>query len=135
MKMETPSVSQIVPLPARPHRKSKPKPRKPTLQEIEAKRVRERERHRQRKAAETKAERKRRLAKAKAERVQLRQKLSEDPDAVLTVKEFAAAISVSERQGKDILASDDGPVVTRLSARRIGITRANLRAWLEARSR
>lgn len=87
------------------------------------------------KPTETKDQRKRRLAKEKHARERLRARFAEDDDAVLTFKEFCAAISVSERQGRDILRSGNGPRVTRLSERRIGITRANLRTWLEARSR
>jgi hypothetical protein len=87
------------------------------------------------KPPETKAQRKRRLAKAKAERLRLRQRLAEDPDALFTFVEWCAVNSFSERQGRDILASDDGPVVTQISERRIGISRRNNRAWQEARVR
>jgi len=109
--MSTASVSQSAPLPEQPRRKPKPKPTSKVPKEnlaatspdigltetdaerYEAHRVRERDRHRQRKAAETKAQRKKRLAKTKRERQQLRQRLiSEDPDAVFTLEEFAAAI-------------------------------------------
>jgi hypothetical protein len=105
--MDTP---QIAPLADRPHRQPKPK-----LQE-------------------TKAQRKRRLAKAKAERLRLRQRLAEDDDAVLTIREWSALNGFSERQGKSILASGDGPVVTRISDRRIGISRRNNREWQERRA-
>jgi hypothetical protein len=84
---------------------------------------------------ETKAQRKRRLAQAKAERLRLRQRLASDDDAVLTFKEWCAVNGISDRQGRRILASGDGPVVTRISDRRIGISRRNNRAWLESRSR
>jgi hypothetical protein len=86
------------------------------------------------KPPETKAQRKRRLAKAQAERLRLRQRLAEDDDAVLTLREWAALNGFSERQGKTILANGDGPVVTRISNRRIGISRRNNRAWQDRHS-
>jgi hypothetical protein len=87
------------------------------------------------KPTETKAQRKRRLAKVHAERVRLRQRLATDDDAVLTFKEWCAVDGFSERQGRRILTGGTGPVVTRISDRRIGISRRNNRAWLESRSR
>jgi hypothetical protein len=88
------------------------------------------------KPTETKVQRKKRRAKAKAERLALRAQLvATDDDCVLTFKEWCAVNSFSERQGYRILASDKSPVVTRLTSRRVGITRANNRAWQEAHSR
>jgi hypothetical protein len=87
------------------------------------------------KPTETKAQRKKRLAKAKVERQHLRQWLAEDPDAVFTFKEWCVVNGFSPRTGRRILASGKGPVVTRLSAKLIGVSRRNNRAWLEARSR
>ena len=56
-------------------------------------------------------------------------------DQVLTFLEWCALNRISERNGRRILASGDGPVVVQLSKKRIGITiRAN-RAWQSARSR
>src|SRR5262245_34436921 len=95
----------------------------------------EREQQRSPKTSETKAERKRRLAKAKAERWQLRQRLAEDDDAVLTFKEWAALNGVSERQGRRILKSGSGPTVTMLTDKRVGISRRANRAWQQARAR
>jgi hypothetical protein len=83
------------------------------------------------KPPETKAQRNRRLAKAKAERLRLRERLAEDPDAVFSFREWCAVNSFSERQGRSILASGDGPVVTRISERRIGVSRRNNREWQE----
>lgn len=80
------------------------------------------------------AKHKRRIAKRKAERLQLRQTLSQDDDAVLRIKEWCALNGISERHGRRILASGDGPVITWLSGRRYGITRANNRAWLKSRA-
>jgi hypothetical protein len=87
------------------------------------------------KRKESKAERKRRIAKSTAERLRRRQqRLAEDPDAVFSFKEWCSVIGVSERQGRVILASGDGPVVTRLSDRRIGITRKHNQEWLQSRA-
>ena len=87
------------------------------------------------KRTETKQQREERLAKGRAERRQLRQRLAEDDDAVLTFKEWCSLNSVSERQGRRILTSGNGPTVTQLSDRRIGITRRNNREWQASRAR
>jgi hypothetical protein len=84
---------------------------------------------------ETEQQREERLAKGRAERRQLRQRLAEDDDAVLTFKEWCALNSVSERTGRRILASGHGPPVVQLSAKRIGITVGANRVWQEARER
>ena len=72
------------------------------------------------KRTETKQQREERLATGRAERRQLRQRLAEDDDAVLTFKEWCALNSVSERQGRRILASGSGPTVTKLTDKRVG---------------
>jgi hypothetical protein len=100
----------------------------------------ETERHRSQRALrkhqkETKRERDQRLKRAKAERLQLRQRLCEDDDAVLTFKEWCALNGFSERQGRRILASDNSPVVTMLSDKRIGIARRHNREWQRSRVR
>jgi hypothetical protein len=87
------------------------------------------------KPKETKAQRKKRLAKLKAERLQLRQQLATDDDAVLTFKEWCAVNGISTRQGHRILRDGGGPIVTRLTDRKIGISRRNNRLWQESRSR
>jgi len=86
--------------------------------------------------AETADQRKRRLAKKKHEREQVRQRLvAEDDDAVFSFDEWCALVSISRRQGRDLLASGDGPVVTQISPRRIGISRVAHREWLKRRAR
>ena len=57
-----------------------------------------------------------------------------DDHEVLTIKEWRALNKISARTAGRILASGDGPVVTRMSPRRIGITRGNNAAWQKARS-
>jgi hypothetical protein len=56
-------------------------------------------------------------------------------DFVLTFAEWCRANRISERNGRRILAGPDGPIVTMLSARRIGITVANNRRWQKSRER
>jgi hypothetical protein len=58
-----------------------------------------------------------------------------DPDeAVLTFSEWCQVNRISPATGRRIIASGAGPVITRLSERRIGITVGNNRKWREARS-
>jgi hypothetical protein len=58
-----------------------------------------------------------------------------DPDdRVLTFAEWCHVNRISPATGRRIIASGAGPVVTRLSERRIGITAGNNRKWREARS-
>jgi hypothetical protein len=74
-----------------------------------------------------------------AERRQLLLKLKNigglPDDACMTFGEWCALNMFSERQGRRILAGPDGPVVTALSERRIGITVGNNRRWQESRAR
>jgi hypothetical protein len=105
-----------------------------TLRENELRRSR-RARRSPSKRIETEQEREERLEKAAAERQQLRQRLAEDDDAVLTFKEWCFINSLSERQGRRILGEPGGPTVTWLSARRQGISRRNNRIWQASRER
>jgi hypothetical protein len=84
--------------------------------------------------SETKAQRNKRLAKAKADRVAMRQTLCQDPDAVLTKREWASLNGLSLRQANRILASGDGPVITKLTGKRVGISRRANLAWQQART-
>ena len=84
---------------------------------------------------ETKPQREQRLKKARAKQRQLRQRLVEDDDAVLSFREWCALNGHSERQGRRILTSGNGPTVTQISDRRIGITRRNNRIWQAQRAR
>jgi hypothetical protein len=55
-----------------------------------------------------------------------------DPDdRVLTFAEWCQVNRFSPSTGRRIIAGGNGPVVTRLSERRIGITVKNNRAWRE----
>jgi hypothetical protein len=53
----------------------------------------------------------------------------------MTFREWCQLNRISERTGRRILASGDGPVVTQLSEKRIGVTVGNNRRWQEARAR
>jgi hypothetical protein len=57
------------------------------------------------------------------------------PDAVLTIPEWQTLNALSERQARRILASDDGPAVVWLSAKRRGVTVKANAEWQQARSR
>jgi hypothetical protein len=60
---------------------------------------------------------------------------SHDDDEVLTFRQWCALNNISARTGRRILDGPDGPVVTQLSAHRIGITRGNNRRWQQSRER
>jgi hypothetical protein len=52
---------------------------------------------------------------------------------VLTFAEWCQLNRVGERTGRRILKSGNGPIVTKLSDKRIGITVGNNRLWQESR--
>jgi hypothetical protein len=54
---------------------------------------------------------------------------------ILTLAEWAALNRISMRTVRRILASGTGPVVTRMSPRRIGISVGNNARWQAARER
>ena len=54
---------------------------------------------------------------------------------VLSVREWCELNNISVRTGRRLIASPDGPRVTRISTRRVGITIANNRAWQQSRER
>jgi hypothetical protein len=56
-------------------------------------------------------------------------------DQVLTFHEWCRLNRFSERTGRRVLGGSDGPIVTRLSRRRIGVTVRNNRRWQESRAR
>jgi hypothetical protein len=49
--------------------------------------------------------------------------ISHDDDAILTFAEWCSLNRISQRQGRRILKAPGGPVITQLSAHRIGISR------------
>ena len=60
---------------------------------------------------------------------------SHDDDEVLTFAQWCTLNGIGKRTGVRILSSGNGPIVTKLSDRRIGITRKNNRAWQASRAR
>jgi hypothetical protein len=61
--------------------------------------------------------------------------LQDNDNRILIFREWCALNGISERTGRRLLASGDGPLVTQLSPRRIGISIANNRAWQARRAR
>jgi hypothetical protein len=57
------------------------------------------------------------------------------PNQVLTFSEWCRINRISERTGRRILAGGNGPTVTELSAKRIGITIEANRRWQASRER
>jgi hypothetical protein len=55
-------------------------------------------------------------------------------DACLLIPEWAALNSLSERAARRILAGPDGPTITKLSAKRRGITSRANREWQDRRA-
>jgi hypothetical protein len=58
-----------------------------------------------------------------------------DDDQVLTFREWCDLNQISPRTGQRVIHSKDGPTVTMLSPRRIGITRRANRVWHASRAR
>jgi hypothetical protein len=56
-------------------------------------------------------------------------------DRCMTFSEWCLVNSIGERTGRRIIKSGNGPVVTQLSEKRIGITVGNNRAWQQSRAR
>jgi len=56
-------------------------------------------------------------------------------DQVLTFAQWCELNSISKRTGRRIIASGNGPVVTELSPRRIGVSVGNNRRWQASRER
>ena len=58
-----------------------------------------------------------------------------EDDRVLSFLEWCKLNDIGERTGRRLIRSGNGPVITQLSARRIGITIGNNRRWQAARAR
>lgn len=58
-----------------------------------------------------------------------------DDHRVLTFREWCEVNSFSEATGRRIVSAGNGPIITQLSPRRIGVTVANNRAWQASRVR
>jgi hypothetical protein len=57
------------------------------------------------------------------------------PYQILTLHEWAQLNRISLRTARRIIASGNGPIVTQLSSKRIGISIANNAAWQASRAR
>jgi len=57
-----------------------------------------------------------------------------DLDRVLSFSEWCDLCGFSPATGRRVLASGEGPIVTSLSARRIGIRRRHNLEWLDKRA-
>jgi hypothetical protein len=57
-----------------------------------------------------------------------------DDDEVLTFAQWCKSISISTRTGRILKAGGRGPVFTKVSDKRIGVTRRNNRIWLRDRA-
>ena len=53
---------------------------------------------------------------------------------VLSFREWCEVASIGQRTGRRIIKSGSGPTVTRLTEKRIGITRRHHRLWLAQRA-
>jgi hypothetical protein len=61
--------------------------------------------------------------------------LISDDHRVLTFKQWCEINGISPATGRRLVNAGNGPIVTQLSPRRIGVTIANNRAWQESRAR
>jgi hypothetical protein len=89
------------------------------------------------KRKKTKAERGKRKAEIAAKR---RARLAALPpilndNMVLSFHEWIALNHLSEREGRRIFGTPNGPTLTQTSAKRFGVTVANNRAWQASRER
>ena len=58
-----------------------------------------------------------------------------EDDKILSFRQWCEINGLAERTGRRVLASGHGPVVTQLSAKRVGISVRNNRAWQASRER
>jgi hypothetical protein len=58
----------------------------------------------------------------------------DDDDLVFSFREWCVRAGVSEATGRRLVARGEGPKITHVSTRRIGITRQHHREWLARRA-
>jgi predicted DNA-binding transcriptional regulator AlpA len=65
------------------------------------------------------------------------QQIDDDPppDRVRSIRETALLLSLGEPSLRNMIARGEGPKVTRLSARRIGVRDSHRKEWLDAQIR
>jgi predicted DNA-binding transcriptional regulator AlpA len=83
----------------------------------------------------SKRARKARNRKAHRRKARLQAQVADDADRVLSYGEFCALVGISEREMRRMIVDGRGPKLTMITERRIGVTRGNLRKWLERRER
>jgi hypothetical protein len=83
----------------------------------------------------SKRARKARNRKTHRRKARLQAQMADDADRVLTYGEFCALVGISEREMRRMIVDGLGPKLTQLTSRRFGVTRGNLRKWLERRER
>lgn len=71
----------------------------------------------------------------KTERHALQSAQAYDDNQILNLRQWCALNGISLRTGHRILASGEGPIVTQLSSKRIGISYGNNSKWLASRAR
>jgi predicted DNA-binding transcriptional regulator AlpA len=59
---------------------------------------------------------------------------SDNRNCVRSVKDAASILGISYATLKRLLASGDGPKVTRLTQRRVGIQDRHIEEWMQART-
>ena len=57
-----------------------------------------------------------------------------EADFVISINEFSKLAGVSIATARRLIAAQDGPIVTRLSQRRLGVRMRHVREWLDART-
>jgi hypothetical protein len=62
------------------------------------------------------------------------QRTDHSDDCVMSVQEWATRARLSYPTARRVIAAGEGPVVTRLSPNRVGITFGAHRAWLKSRA-
>jgi hypothetical protein len=65
----------------------------------------------------------------------LRMSTAIEDDKVLSFRQWCEINGLAERTGRRVLASGNGPVVTQVSAKRMGVTVRNNRVWQASRER
>ena len=58
----------------------------------------------------------------------------DDDDLVFSFREWCVRADISEATGRRLIARGEGPIITHVSVRRIGVTRQHHREWLRQRS-
>jgi predicted DNA-binding transcriptional regulator AlpA len=55
-------------------------------------------------------------------------------DTVITIKQWCQRAGISYATAQRLIAAGDGPTITKLSTRRLGVRGRDHRAWLDSRA-